>query len=93
MFGAKSIETDPKLSLEGKTRSRSYRAGQEGAVVIQGFMAPSESSQKQFLKGMVIVWGHGTGKAKQSQVLQNEQTTVKVDKAGAHYLRKSGWGE
>lgn len=62
-------------------------------MVIQGFMAPSESSQKQFLKGMVIVWGHGTGKAKQSQVLQNEQTTVKVDKAGAHYLRKSGWGE
>lgn len=56
-------------------------------------MAPSESSQKQFLKGMVIVWGHGTGKAKQSQVLQNEQTTVKVDQAGAHYLRKSGWGE
>lgn len=39
----------------------------------------SESSQKQFLKGMVIVWGHGTGKAKQSQVLQNEQTTRRWD--------------
>lgn len=52
-------------------------------MVIQGFMAPPESSQKQFLKGMVIVWGHGTGKAKQSQ-LQNEQTAVKVDQARAH---------
>lgn len=41
LYGARSTEADPKLSLEGKTQSRSYWAGQEGALVIQCFMAPS----------------------------------------------------
>lgn len=94
LYGAKSTEADPKLSLEGKTQSRSYWAGQEGALVIQCFMAPFSVShhRSNFLKGMVrTVWGMGPGKPSQAQFCKVEKWHWRWVKLVFLLLKRSGW--
>jgi hypothetical protein len=65
LFEAKITETDPKLSLEGKTQSRSPQAGQEGGLGDSGFYGSFAMSHhgSNFLSGMVrTVWRTGPGR-------------------------------